>query len=152
MENAAKLRDDRALRLVRAEVGADVVQPLGDQVLICGIKHVGVVDEQDCGPLREVAFGYKIEAPALKRIGDVLARDDDAWLRQTEATERRSPLKRAADWLQLEMKIEDASQHAAQIGDAGIEPGETPQHVQLRVGERGKLRFFDHSGKSSNPP
>jgi len=42
----------------------------------------------------------------------------------------------AADRLQFQMKFEDACQCAAQFDEAGVKPGETAQHVKLRIRER----------------
>ena len=41
---------------VRVEIEADVVEPFGDQVFVAGIEDIGIVEQQNRGPVDQVAL------------------------------------------------------------------------------------------------
>ena len=73
-----------AQRYCFTEQRAYIVEPVGDEVFVAGVEDVGVVGEQNRGPLGKVALRNKVEAPSFERVGNVFAGDDDAGLGDAE--------------------------------------------------------------------
>src|SRR5258708_37722471 len=81
----------QAHRSCCVETEADVVEPFGDQVFISGIPHVRVVQQQDRGPVNQVALSDQAKTFPLQRIGNVFACNDDPGFRNAEVSGRMCP-------------------------------------------------------------
>jgi len=115
----------------------DVIEPVGDEVFVAGIKDVSVIEQQDRGPLHEISFGNQAEAPSLKSVGDMLAGDDNAGLGNGKAVVRGAPLRNVAvsPLLRLEMDFEDSLEGTAHLVNSDFEQSKAAHHIQLGFGQ-----------------
>jgi hypothetical protein len=119
------------------EMKADVVEPFRDEVFVAGIEDIRIVEQQDRGPVHEVALGDEAEAPAFERIGDVFTGDDNAGLGDGKAVMSRAALGQPSVglFLRLEVDVEDPLKGAAHLIYSDLKQSEATHHIELLIGQ-----------------
>src|ERR1039457_2913410 len=132
------------------EAETDVVEPFGDQVFIAGVPYIRVVQQQDRGPVNQVALRDESKTLPLQRIGNVLTGNDDAGFRNPEVSGSVCPFRENSRGLVLglKIKIKHPCQRAAHLFQANLEKGEAPQNVELLVRKRRKFRLLHRPAPS----
>ena len=93
VENGATAAARHHSTSARIQIKADIVQPLGNQILVARIEDVRVVEQQHRCPVDQVALGDEFKALAFERIRNMLAGNDDAGLRDGETIVCRATLR-----------------------------------------------------------
>ena len=92
MENDPALIGREQFRSARIKIEADVIEPLGNQILVAGIEHIRVIQQQHRGPVHKIALGYELKPLAFQRIRNMFPGNDDAGLRDWKPVVCRAAL------------------------------------------------------------